>query len=322
MDLLVADIGGTHVRLATVSREGVKLSLRHQYCYDTEDFNDFESALSDYLRQIDKTTPKYGAFAVAGPIEYQQCHLTNLNWAISASQLKNRFHFKECVLLNDLEAFAWGVASLTSDDLLVIQQGKADPQGNQCVLAPGTGLGEAGLICHQKQTIPFATEGGHCDFAATTEIEWQLFRYLNQQLPHVSWEHLLCGKGLEYIYQFLAHNSPSLNAPASRQAAEITAAARDNECTLCVDTVTLFSDLLAAEASNLALKIMATGGVFIAGTIPLKILPLIQRPGFIERFQDKGKMKHLIASMPVSVITNEQCALLGAARYAQHTWAR
>ncbi len=321
MDLLVADIGGTHVRLAKASCQQKLVRLSHLRIYDTIDFQDFETTLAHYLGQLDGAQINVAVFAVAGPVKAQSCTLTNLNWTLYATELKSRFNFKECTLLNDLEAIAWGIDALTPEESLVIQAGTSAVEGNRCVLAPGTGLGEAGLILHQGESIAFASEGGHADFAPTNEIEWRLYQHLREDLQHVSWEHLLSGAGLERIYQFFVRESPSVSAPCRRPAAEITQAATQNECALCVAAVNLFSELLAAEASNLGLKLLATGGVFLAGNISLKMLPFIQRSEFISRFRQKGRMSHLVDSMPLSIIRNQQCALLGAACYAQRASA-
>jgi glucokinase len=225
------------------------------------------------------------------------------------------------VLVNDLEANAYGIAMLELKDFVVLNQGAADASGNAAIVSAGTGLGEAGLFWDGKQHRPFACEGGHTDLAPRNELEVELLRFLLGKFSRVSYERAVSGPGLVNIYNFLRDSGRGQESPdmveAMRQqnpAAVISKAALDGTCALSVQALDLFVSLYGAEAGNLALKIMSTGGLFVGGGIAPKILPKLTGPLFMEAFTTKGRMSPLLKAMPVRVIMNEKTALLGAAR--------
>jgi len=225
-------------------------------------------------------------------------------------------------LLNDLEAVGWGIPALADDDVEVLHAGAPDACGNACIVAAGTGLGQAGLFWDGQRHRPFATEGGHADFAAKDERELALLKDLQQQFGHVSWERVVSGQGIGNIYRSIAARDGASHPPAIAAAlagdgdvaAEVAAAAADG-CPVCDEALDLFSSLYGREAGNTALKHMALGGVYLAGGIAPKNLARLKQPPFLDGFFDKGRMRDLMQRMPVRVILHQQVALLGAALF-------
>ncbi len=316
--VLSGDIGGTKTRLAIVTVNGTQLTIEHEASYPSQNYAKFDMLLSDFLSGI--TTPVATAFGVAGPVQGRAVQTTNLPWRIDADALQRQFGFARCTLLNDLEATACGLPALGDDDLLTLQAGAADAVGNRAVIAAGTGLGEAGLYWDGVQHQPFATEGGHASFAPSSTQEFALLRHLQQQFGHVSWERVVSGMGLRDIHEFLCQYRhapvPDWLAEEMRcgdAAAAISNAALDGRDAICAETMHCFVRLYAAEAGNLALKIMSRGGLYLGGGIAPKILPMLQSSEFLQAFLNKGRMRHLLEAMPVRVILNDRAALYGPA---------
>jgi glucokinase len=242
---------------------------------------------------------------------------------IEQSVLANQIHLAATLVINDLEASAWGIGALGYDDLVTLKPGAGSVAGNQAVIAPGTGLGEAGLFWDGNRHLVFACEGGHSDFAPRGELQIELLRFLTKRFGHVSYERILSGPGLVNVYEFLCANgygkqSPELEAAmeADNPAAAISGAALAGKDPLAEKALDLWIAVYGAEASNLALKIMSTGGLFLTGGISPKILPKLKGTIFMQAFLDKGRMQPLVGAMPVHVVTNEKAGLLGAARCA------
>jgi glucokinase len=226
-------------------------------------------------------------------------------------------------LINDLEASAWGIGAQSPGDLVPLNHVSGHVSGNQAVIAAGTGLGQAGLYWDGSHHQVFACEGGHCDFAPQGELQIELLRYLAARFEHVSYERILSGPGLVNVYDFLRDRGKEKETPEfaaelknGDAAAAISRAAIDGTSTLAVQALDLFIDVYGAEASNLALKTMATGGLFLSGGISPKILSKLQGPRFMQAFVHKGRLRPLVESIPVQVVTNEKAGLLGAARCA------
>lgn len=267
------------------------------------------------------------SFGVAGPVRDGVCRATNLPWIVDARELARALDLPASGLINDLEANAFGLAVLTENDLSTLHPGDARAHGNVALIAAGTGLGEAGLYWDGREHLPFASEGGHASFAPDTnggdETEIELLRWLAERHGHVSWERVLSGPGLYNIYQFLRDTGRASEPPELSQrivsgdpGAVITQSALKGECDLSVETLTLFTKLYGAEAGNLALKLMATGGVYIGGGIAPRIASWLARPTFIDAFLGKGRLRAVLEAMPVHVVMNDKTALLGAARHA------
>jgi glucokinase len=266
---------------------------------------------------------------VAGPVVAGEARITNLPWVMHEEQLRKALHLRSVSLLNDLEAIAYAVPALQPDDLHTLNAGQPEPHGTLGVIAPGTGLGEAFLTWQTTHYRAHPSEGGHADFAPTTRSELDLLRYLLDRLDHVSYERVCSGKGLPNIYGFLKDSgfAPEPSWLAAQLAAAddptpiivnvaVDAAARpagQPPCTLCEATVDMFVSILGAQAGNLALTMMATGGIFVGGGIPPRILAALEQPRFMEAFRHKGRFVDLLNRVPVHVILNPRAALLGAA---------
>lgn len=316
--VLSGDIGGTKTRLAIVTVQGNAVRIEREVSYPSQQYQRFESLLEEFLAGV--TAPEVAAFGIAGPVQGRVAQTTNLPWKIDADALQVQFGFRDCFLLNDLEATAYGLPALGADDLLSLQAGVEPAQGNLAVIAAGTGLGEAGMFWDGKQHRPFATEGGHASFAPSNTLEFALLRHLQQQFGHVSWERVVSGMGIVSIHEFLCQyrqsEVPTWLAEEMRDgdaAAAISNAALSGKDATCAQAMECFVRLYGAEAGNLALKIMSRGGLYIGGGIAPKILPMLQSELFLESFLGKGRMRPLLEAMSVRVILNDRAALYGPA---------
>ena len=319
---IAGDIGGTHTRLAFFSVEGERLTCLIEETFSSRPYNSLTEIVSQFIAKHTLSASS-ACFGIAGPIKNGRCETTNLPWVVDAQHMAQDLNLPTVYLINDLEANAYGIATLAPQDLLVLNAGAPDAAGNMAVIAAGTGLGEAGLYWDGTQHHPFATEGGHTDFAPRTPLEIELLRFLSGRFARVSYERVLSGPGLFNLYQFLRDTGrgtePAWLTEELHQhdpAAVITQAALADRCPLCEQALDLFVSLYGAEAGNLALKIMATGGVFLGGGIAPKIVQKLTTPLFMEAFLAKGRMQPVVAAMSVRIILNDQTALFGAARYA------
>jgi glucokinase len=276
----------------------------------------------EFLDQTDVSVER-ATFGVAGPVVGGRATITNLSWVIDEAELQLALNLSTVRLLNDLEAIGYGVPFLEPEDLHTLNEGQAVPGGAIAVIAPGTGLGEAFLTWDGTRYRSHATEGGHAGFAPTNDRQVGLLRYLLDRFDHVSYERVCSGMGLPNIYAYLkdsgyAEEPPWLArelAAADDPTPVIVNAALDSKrpCELCVATLNVFVSILGAEAGNLALKVLATGGVYVGGGIPPRILSTLERGPFMESFRSKGRFSDLMSRMPVHVILNPKVALLGAA---------
>lgn len=316
--VLAGDIGGTKTRLAIIEVDGTRLSISREVSFPSRDFATFDDLLDDFLKG--GQTPTHAAFGIAGPVQGRTVRVTNLPWVIEADVTQRRFGFVSCILLNDLEATAYGLPALGEADLLTLQDGDPDAGGNMAIIAAGTGLGEAGLHWDGSRHHPYATEGGHTSFSPQNDLEVELLRYLQGLYGHVSWERVVSGMGLLDLHKFLRGYRevavPQWLEDEMREgdaAAAISNAALSGEDDLCVETLDIFVQLYGAEAGNLALKSMSRGGLYLGGGIAPKILPLLQHDKFLRSFLRKGRMRPLLEAMPVRVILNDRAALFGPA---------
>jgi glucokinase len=320
---LAGDIGGTNSRLAFFEHDDSRLRLVVEATYPSRSYPGLAPILQEFLASHPGKA-EAACFGIAGPVRKGRVVTPNLPWEVDAAQLTQELHCGPVTLLNDLEANAYGLLALRPEDFVVLNAGAADAAGNVALISAGTGLGEAGLFWDGRWHHPFASEGGHADFAPRTALEIELAQYLIGRFGHVSFERVLSGPGLANLYEFLRQRSgaadelPELmkrlgttNVPAT-----ISIAALKGHSELCNQALDLFVSIYGAEAGNLALKLLATGGVFLGGGIAPKILPRLRQSGFLQAFLDKGRMRQLMESFPVRVILNENTALLGAAHYA------
>ena len=259
------------------------------------------------------------SFGVAGPIVDQTARLTNVAWLVDAAAVRARFAVPRVTLLNDLEAMAWSVPVLQREELAVIQEGRRVATGNAAVIAAGTGLGEALLHNLDGRMVPSPTEGGHADFAPTTPDEIELLRHLVARFGRADYERVLSGPGLVNLHRF-THERPcracEVDADPALAPSLISASALEHRCPDCVRALQIFVSVYGAEAGNLALRSMATAGVFVGGGIAPKILPALTDGRFVDAFRAKAPLDDMVSRVPVSVVLNEEAALLGAAVHA------
>lgn len=320
--ILAGDIGGTYSRLAFFDANNGRLKLVSEAAYPSREYPALEPIVSSF---IDRESAKVDAacFGVAGPVREGRAQVSNLPWTVESSSLAHELKVRTTILINDLEASAWGIGGLEPGDLLTIHPGDSAASGNRAVIAAGTGLGQAGMYWDGRQHQVFACEGGHADFGARGELQIELLRYLSAKFGRVSYERVLSGPGLVNIYRFLIDSGrgeePKWLAEQMAQgdpAAAISQAALQGRCAVCEHALEIFVAIYGAEAGNLALKLLARGGVFLSGGIAPKILAKLTGRTFIEAFLDKGRMRPLLESIAVHVIVNENAGLLGAARCA------
>jgi len=320
--ILAGDIGGTNARLAYFQPQNGHLRLVSERVFPSREHHEFGEIVEQFLEDSG-TRPDVACFGIAGPVRNGRVETSNLPWIIEQSRLAKQIHLPATLLINDLEASAWGVGGLAAGDLVALNRVSGRAVGNQAVIAPGTGLGEAGLFWDGSRHHVFACEGGHTDFAPQGDLQIGLLRFLQARFGHVSYERVLSGPGLENVYAFLrdsgcAKETPELAAEMSRGdgAAAISRAALFGKNALAEKALDLWIAVYGAEAGNLALKTMATGGLFLAGGISPKVLAKLTGPIFMQAFLDKGRLRPLVEAIPVQVITNDKAGLLGAARCA------
>jgi glucokinase len=321
--ILAGDIGGTSTRLALFEIRGGPLIPIERETFSSRAYKSLNEIVSAFL-QAHPVKVEHAAFGIAGPVRKGRVEATNLPWVIDAAQLTSELVAAHVSLLNDLEANTYGIFELAPKDFAVVNAGSPPEGGNIGVISAGTGLGEAGATWDGTRFIVFATEGGHTDFAPRTEEEIDLLRFLQQRLGgRVSYERMLSGPGLYAIYQFLRATGRAVEDAWLRDEMQhgdppalIGQYGLNGKSELCVRALDWFVSIYGAEAGNLALKLMATRGIFVGGGIAPKILPKLQSGAFLDAFCDKGRFEPLLRAIPVRVLLNDQAALLGAARYA------
>jgi glucokinase len=319
--VLAADVGGTKTNMALVRRDGMKFTQLAFHTYASSEFNSPTEIIEDFTERTNHSFQTI-SLAIAGPVYKQVVQATNLPWAISAAAIRATIGIEDVYLINDLEANAYGLGVLGPENFRVIHKGDPDPEGNAALISPGTGLGEAGMYWDGSNLHPFATEGGHCDFAPQTELDSEVLEYLQRNLDHVSWERLVSGPGIETIFKFYAEIKgmdipEELREPLNQGKAGplISERAASGECKICKHTIDLFLRYVAEESGNLILKFKATGGLFIGGGIIPDIMDQLDLDSFLYYLQNSGRMEKLLRRVPVTVILNDKAALLGAAFY-------
>jgi glucokinase len=320
--ILAGDIGGTNTRLAFF--EGTPDMLK-PLVIEVFPSAEHDGPAAIAKKFIDRNKQKIDAacFGIAGAVVDGRVTTPNLPWEVDAREIAAELSLTSVELINDLLANAHGIAMLQPSDFVTINEGAPNAFGNRALISAGTGLGEAGLISEDKGYQPFPSEGGHSDFGPRNELEIELLRYLIERFSRVSYERVLSGPGLFNIYQFLRDTGRGVE-PASLTeelkqgdpSATIAKAALDGAYEICVQALDIFVSIYGAEAGNLALKLVATGGTFVGGGIAPKILAKLRGPVFMDAFKSKGRLTGLLEDIPVRVITNDKTALLGAGRVA------
>ncbi|MBT8362691.1 MAG: glucokinase [Deltaproteobacteria bacterium] len=323
--ILAGDIGGTKTALGIYSYEKGMRSPLFSKTFPSANYANLEAIVTEFCAPF-KFEIEKAAFGVAGPVSGGKAKITNLPWIIDKDHLANALNTPSVALLNDLEAIAWSIPSLEKNDMYALNnRGNTVQGGTIAIIAPGTGLGEAFLIWGGTRYLAQSSEGGHGDFAPTSELEIDLLRYLMQKYERVSYERVCSGIGIPNIYNFFKDTGraeePEWLAREVAKTKDPTplivkiALKKDGNCPICSATLDMFISILGSEAGNMALKILPSGGVYLGGGIPPRILPALQKGLFMEKFLHKGRMSHLLVNMPVNVILKTDTALTGAAYY-------
>jgi glucokinase len=317
---LAGDIGGTKTRLALFSMEAGDNELIESETFPSQEFSSLEDIILTYL--ADKPFILRGAsLGIAGPIFEGRARVTNLSWIVEESNLSAALGGIPVTLLNDLHAISSAIPHLKSEDLETLIPGDPAPEGAKGVIAPGTGLGEGFLLWTDGRYQPYPSEGGHTSFGPETPLQLELLNYMDPIFGHVSYERVCSGLGIVNLYTFL-RDGKGFDEPAwlEKRLAEvedptpiIAKAALENQAEICTQTMELFVSILGSEAGNLALKVLATGGIYLGGGIPRRILPLLRGDKFRFAFTDKGRFAKMLWEVPVYVITHPQAGVFGAA---------
>ncbi len=312
MPILAADIGGTSTRL--LLKDGTDTIAEQDF--PSQNYPDLNTILESFLKAHTKTKPVAACLAVAGPVRHGNARVTNLPWVVNEADISEAFAIPRVRIINDFESVGYGLANLEPSDFHQLQTGLPDATGTRALIGAGTGLGVAIVTRCGKRWQVLPGEGGHVDFAPRNAMQQALLDYLLEQTARVSVEMLLSGPGLERIYEFICFQHDIDPDSARRSAASISSTAMMGMDPLAVKTLELFVEIYGAQAGNLALISLATGGVFIAGGIAPKILSLLGSERFLNAFCDKPPMQDLLRSIPIRVVLNTRCGLLGAVQVA------
>ena len=316
--VLAGDVGATKTNLALFEHKNNHQSIIREAKFNSHDYENIIELIKTFQKGL--PSPDSICLGVAGPVLNDHAKLSNIGWEIDCDDLVRQFNTSDIYLINDLEATAYGLSILGENDFAVIHKGDDRAIGNAAVIAPGTGLGEAGIYWDGNGYHPFATEGGHCDFAPRNEFDFELLCFLQKQFQHVSWERLVCGPGIVNIYQFLRNEKKReepewLKEEFANADAALIISRNSDKCEICMETMRLFICYLAYESANLVLKFKATRGLFIGGGIAPQIISLLQNDVFYSSFRQSGRLNYLLEKVPVKIILNTKTALLGAAYY-------
>lgn len=321
---IAGDVGATKTNLGVYEISGAANSPLIEATLPSASYESLAALVAAFLKKND-LAPEHAVFGVAGPIVGSKATITNLSWIIEEESLRRDLSLKSVRLLNDLESIAYGVPALEEEDLYTLNEGKRMPHGPMAVIAPGTGLGEAYITWDGTRYRAHASEGGHVDFAPTCDLEIELLSYLLDRFEHVSYERICSGVGLPNIYSFLRdrgyYDEPhwfagKLDQSGDKTAVIITAALdAESRGERCYKTLELFLSILGAEAGNMALKVLSTGGIYLGGGIPPRIISVFENSPFMKSFAGKGRLSHVLEHIPVNIILNPKVALMGAASF-------
>lgn len=320
--LLAGDIGGTNTRLALYEyKRPLKLIKENRFL--SNNYSSLLGAIHAFLKGEDVKI-EAASFGVAGPVKNGRCQATNFPWIVDIQEIAKDLNISRAYLLNDLEANAYGIECLKENEFFVLNEGEKETKGNACIVAAGTGLGEAGMYFDGKRHRPFACEGGHTDFGPQNDLEFELLKFLQKKYGHVSYERILSGMGIYNLYEFLVENKLEMRDEKLENELKkhpepqviITQKGVNKENKTCERVMNWFISIYGAEAGNAALKFFALGGVYIGGGIAPKILEMLKDSSFMKSFADKGRFAKLMMSIPVKVVLNDRAALLGAGNFA------
>ena len=323
--IVSGDVGGTKTLLGVFEAAAPRPRLVATHEYATAEHGSFVEILDKFERTASARTIDAVVVGVAGPVVGNAARLTNISWDITAAEIEKRLGVHRVQLLNDLEALATSVGVLTAEEVDVLQEGTPRADGNAAVIAAGTGLGQAILHRVGGRLCPAASEGGHADFAARTDREIELVKMLRERFGRAEVEQVLSGPGLVNLHRFthrggqceMLEGVDETEAPA-----RISQAGLSERCQQCADALRMFVSAYGAEAGNLALRTMATSGVYVGGGIAPRILPALKTGVFMDAFAAKEPMRELLGRVPVKVILNSEAGLIGAAVHAQRLITR
>lgn len=315
--ILAGDLGGTKCNLGLFDVRGEKLVRAGGKRYGTQEHASFDEIVKDFLRETGAKVTA-ASFGIAGPVVDNKVRGTNMPWGVDGAAMAKLLGLPRVRLLNDLEAASFGIAVLEPKDIETIHRGVDAPQGNRAVIAAGTGLGEGILFWDGRQHLPIATEAGHADFAPNSSEQAELWRYLKSRNEFVTSEAILSGSGFQRVHEFLdgSVRHPGFDDHKIDPAPEIARMGLAGECPICVRTLDLWVEIYGAEAGNLALRCVARGGIYVTGGIAVKILPKLRNGKFAAAVQHKEKLSEFLAKIPIRIVLNEECPLLGAAYVA------
>jgi glucokinase len=323
--ILAGDVGGTKVDLALYAFERRELVHVRDERYPAHEFNGLEEIIRRFLSESSNPEITAACFGVPGPVRGGRLRLTNLPWVLDSRELSANLNITHLFLINDLEANGYGIPELTPEQIFTLNQGDPSTVGNRALVSAGTGLGEGILVWNGKTHVPMASEGGHCDYAARNPLEIELLEWLMQKFNgRVSFERVVSGPGLTNIYTFL-RDQKHMDEPEwlrQRMVAEdpnavIGEVGEEGKSELCAKALEVFATAYGAEAGNMVLKALATGGMYIGGGIAPKMLKTMRSGTFMEAFIDKGRLSELLIHTPVHIILESRAALMGAAAYAE-----
>ncbi len=326
MKVLAGDVGGTNTRLALCEVNDGKVLRLVQNIAPSASHDSLADIVRDFATSHGADDVRAVCFGLPGPVRGRRVQLTNLPWIVDADELERALGLPSVSIINDLEANAHGLSTLADADFKTLRAGSAVSGANAGLVSAGTGLGEAGMHYVKGRMVPFATEGGHTDFAPSNALEFELHQWLHEQHGHVSWERVVSGPGVASLFEFFLQRAGAdapqwwTDAKQSKEpAAAIAGAAERGDDEHAVAALDLFMKLYGAEAGNFALKVLALGGIFLGGGIAPKLAKRMETSDFVARFDDKGRMRHLVEQMPIRIVLNDSAALQGAALYAaQH----
>jgi glucokinase len=323
--ILAGDVGGTKCNLALFAEKNGKLDVVFRERFASKEFAQFDLIIREFAR---RATPhlngdkiRAAGFGVAGPVIDNRIHATNLPWIVDADTLAQEVGVKSIVLVNDLGATGHSLEHLPPEDFCVLNVGTPVPAASRALVAAGTGLGEGILFWDGKRYKVVPSEGGHSDYSPRTDQQIELLKFMRHRYPQVSWELILSGRGFRTLHEFIAPSvkHPIFEDPDADPAPFITKSGLDRSCPVCVETLDLWTNIYGAEAGNLALKVLALGGVYVAGGIAVKILPKMKDGTFFNAFKDKWHFENVLVDVPVSIVLNESAPLIGAAYEAYAT---
>jgi glucokinase len=325
MIVLAGDVGGTNARLALVELDHAGAKVGRTAIYPSRDYPGLAPIVAKFLAETG-ARPERACYGIAGPVVDQRVHTSNLSWIIDGAALGRETGIGPTLLINDFAAVGWGVGRLGTQDLVTLQAGEPQPNGPIGLLGAGTGLGTGFLLWDKGSYGVHASEGAHAAFAARDELEWGLVKFLAKQFGRVSWERVVAGPGFVHLYQYLAAAGFAPEQPAVRAemekadaAAVVTRHGLAGTDAICVKALDMFVSAYGAQAGHLAVTIVATGGIYLAGGIAPKIITKLEDGTFMRSFRALGRFEEFATRVPVKVIMNPDVGLLGAAAAAYQT---